>query len=176
MQKVIVASTNPVKINIAKVGFAKMFPDLEFEVEGIAVPSEVSDQPMSEEETQQGAINRAENASMEAIDADFWVGIEGGVDEFNGSMECLAWIVVKSKDGRMGKGRSSSFLIPDKISELIKGGMEMGEADDIVFGRSNSKQGNGLVGILTNDVLTRSTYYEPAMILALIPFKNPELY
>jgi non-canonical (house-cleaning) NTP pyrophosphatase len=34
----------------------------------------------------------------------------------------------------------------------------------------------GAVGILTGDVLTRTTYYEPAIILALIPFKNPELY
>lgn len=55
-------------------------------------------------------------------------------------------------------------------------GKELGEADDLVFGQTNSKQANGAVGILTDNVLTRTTFYEPAVILALIPFKNPELY
>ncbi len=33
-----------------------MFPDMLFEIEGIAVQSDVSDQPMSEEETLRGAL------------------------------------------------------------------------------------------------------------------------
>jgi non-canonical (house-cleaning) NTP pyrophosphatase len=52
----------------------------------------------------------------------------------------------------------------------------LGEADDLVFGRSNSKQANGAVGLLTDDAVTRTTYYVPAVIFALIPFKNAELY
>jgi non-canonical (house-cleaning) NTP pyrophosphatase len=52
----------------------------------------------------------------------------------------------------------------------------LGEADDIVFGRSNSKQDNGAVGLLTDNVIDRAQLYEHAMILALIPFKNELLY
>ncbi|MEM6529629.1 MAG: DUF84 family protein, partial [Chloroflexota bacterium] len=55
----------------------------------------------------------------------------------------------------------------------VRGGMELGDADDIVFGRSNSKQQTGSVGLLTGDALTRETYYLHAVVLALIPFKNP---
>lgn len=51
MKKVIVASKNPVKINATQSAFEKMFPDEEFSFEGISVPSGVSDQPMSEDET-----------------------------------------------------------------------------------------------------------------------------
>jgi inosine/xanthosine triphosphatase len=131
---------------------------------------------MTEEETLNGASNRAENVSLLAPNADFWVGIEGGLEQIGSGMEAFAWMVVKSKDGKIGKGRSASFFLPKKVVELIKEGKELGEADDIVFGRTNSKQSNGAVGILTGDVLTRATYYEPAVILALIPFKNSELY
>jgi non-canonical (house-cleaning) NTP pyrophosphatase len=54
--------------------------------------------------------------------------------------------------------------------------MELGEADDVYFGLSNSKQANGAVGLLTGNVLTRASFYEQAVIFALIPFKNPDLY
>ncbi|MEA2092675.1 MAG: DUF84 family protein, partial [Patescibacteria group bacterium] len=56
------------------------------------------------------------------------------------------------------------------IIELIKEGKELGEADDIVFQRNNSKQENGAVGILTGDVVDRTKCYTEAVILALIPF------
>jgi non-canonical (house-cleaning) NTP pyrophosphatase len=52
--------------------------------------------------------------------------------------------------------------------------MELGDADDAVFGRSNSKQANGSIGLLTDDALTRTEYYVQAVIMALIPFKKPQ--
>jgi non-canonical (house-cleaning) NTP pyrophosphatase len=54
--------------------------------------------------------------------------------------------------------------------------MELGAADDLYFGRSNSKQANGAIGLLTGDVLDRVRYYEQAVIMAFIPFKNQKLY
>ena len=176
MKTVVVASANPVKINTTRVGFAKMFPEETFDVHGISAPSDVSDQPLSGQETLQGATNRANNVSKIASNADYWVGIEGGLEEVNGEFEAFAWVLVKSRDGRMGKGRTGSFFLPKKVAELIKQGKELGEADDLVFGMTNSKQANGAVGILTGNVLTRTTYYEPAVMLALIPFKNHHLY
>ena len=76
----------------------------------------------------------------------------------------------------VGKGRSGTFFLPPKIAELIRQGKELGEADDIVFGRTNSKQENGAVGILTDGVVDRTKYYTEAVVLALIPFKNERLY
>jgi len=54
--------------------------------------------------------------------------------------------------------------------------MELGHADDMVFKRDNSKQKNGAVGILTHDLIDRASYYEQALILALIPFINKDIY
>jgi non-canonical (house-cleaning) NTP pyrophosphatase len=77
---------------------------------------------------------------------------------------------------RMGKGKTGVFFLPEKIRVLVQSGIELGIADDMVFQRTNSKQANGAVGILTGDVLDRATFYIEAVIFALIPFKNSELY
>ena len=174
--KIVIASKNPVKINATLNGFKKMFPEATFEVEGISVSLDVSEQPRSDTETFTGALNRVNSASGEIRQSDFWVGIEGGIEEKGSDMEAFAWVVIKSKENKYGKGRTGTFFLPSKVAELIKQGKELGEADDLVFGRNNSKQENGAVGILTGDVLDRTKYYTEAVVLALIPFKNEELY
>ncbi len=92
--KLIVASTNPVKIQSAKHGFQQMFPSETFTAEGISVPSGVSDQPMTDEETLQGALNRATNARTVQPSAHYWVGIEGGCEEKHSELWTFAWVVI----------------------------------------------------------------------------------
>ncbi|NMS01713.1 DUF84 family protein, partial [Vibrio parahaemolyticus] len=50
-QKVVIASLNPAKINAVQSAFRNAFPHQEFNFVGISVPSEVADQPMTNEET-----------------------------------------------------------------------------------------------------------------------------
>jgi inosine/xanthosine triphosphatase len=152
-----------------------MFPEEQFEVEGVSAASGVSDQPADDNETFQGAANRAQNAQLAVPDADFWVGLEGGIEDKEESMESYAWIVVRSAN-QVGKGKTGIFFLPPKVAALIHEGKELGEADDIVFGQTNSKQSNGAIGLLTHDVITRKTFYIDAVVFALIPFKRPELY
>ncbi len=173
--QIVVASLNPVKIECARRGFAKMFPGQAFEVRGIDAPSGVSVQPVGSEETLQGALNRARGARGLKPDADYWVGVEGGVENVGREMAVFAWVVVLSRE-RCGKGRTGTFFLPQAVAELVRQGLELGEADDRVFGRVNSKQANGAIGLLTDDVIDRTSYYEPAVIMALIPFKHPQLY
>ncbi|MEK7541494.1 MAG: inosine/xanthosine triphosphatase [Patescibacteria group bacterium] len=175
MKKVVVASTNPVKLRAVAEAFARMFPEATYGVEGISVSSGVSDQPTSDAETKAGAWNRACRAADTAA-GDFWVGIEGGVEEHAEGMVAFAWVVVRSADGRIGRGRTGAFFLPPQVAGLIRDGKELGDADDIVFGRVNSKQENGAVGILTDNAVDRQSHYEKAVIMALIPFKNEQLY
>ena len=176
MPTIVIASKNPVKIQAAKNGFQTLFPDWDIAAEGISVPSGVGDQPMSSAETLEGAMKRAKNAQFAVPTADYWVGIEGGIQPVaEKEMEAFAWVVVLSAQ-RMGKAKTASFFLPPKVVELIQDGKELGEADDIVFGKSNSKQQSGAVGLLTGDLITRTGLYEEAVKLALIPFKNLELY
>lgn len=175
MERILVASRNPVKLNAVTQGFALMFPDKQFQVEGISVPSNVKDQPMYDEETFQGAKNRLYNLSK--IDtSDYWVSIEGGICEHQDDLCVFGWVIVKSKEDKIGKGRSATFMLPEKVAQLIREGMELGEADDKVFGGVNSKQKEGTIGKLTGNVIDRTRMYLDAVVFALIPFKNPELY
>lgn len=173
--QIVVASLNPVKIECVRAGFEKMFPQTEFEVHGVDVPSGVSVQPATDAETLLGAQNRAQAARERLPDADFWFGVEGGIADDGREMEAFAWVVALSRE-RTGKARTGAFYLPPEVVNLVRQGVELGTADDLVFGRSNSKQGNGAIGLLTADVIDRAGYYEHAVIMALIPFKNPALY
>ncbi len=170
----IIASTNPVKVQSAKHGFTQMFPAESITAEGISLPSGVSDQPMTDNETLQGALNRASNARAAHPAADYWVGIEGGCEEKHGELWTFAWVVVLRGEV-VGKARTGAFMLPQEVAALVRSGVELGIADDQVFGRSNSKQTNGAVGLLTADLIDRQRYYEHAVVLALIPFKNVHL-
>ncbi|GAB4494903.1 MAG: inosine/xanthosine triphosphatase [Anaerolineales bacterium] len=176
MPQIVIASKNPVKIQAALGGFERMFPNETWHTSAVTVPSGVSDQPMSDRETLQGAQQRAHAARAAHPQGDFWVGIEGGIEvNAEGDMLASAWVVVCSTN-REGRGRTGTFVLPPAVAALVAQGKELGDADDKIFGYTNSKQQNGAVGILTGDVITRATFYEPAVILALIPFKNPNLY
>jgi inosine/xanthosine triphosphatase len=176
MKRVAVGSRNPVKIDAALGAFRRMFPDEAFNVAGVPAPSGVSDQPRSDAEALQGAWYRAINARRSNAEAEFSVGIEGGIEDKRGDMEAFAWVVVVSADGLVGRGRTGTFVLPSKVAERVREGRELGEADDLVFGTTNSKQSIGAVGFLTDGVLDRTSYYTEAVVLALIPFKKKDLY
>ena len=171
--KIVVASKNPVKVNATDLGFRTYFDVIE--VRGVSVESGVSDQPKSDEETLKGALNRVENARKAFSDADFWVGIEGGLTVRNNDIEAFAWIVILSGE-ETGKSRTTTFQLPGKVAELIAKGYELGEANDILFQQENSKQKTGAVGLLTGNKINRTVLYKQAVELALVPFLNPELY
>jgi non-canonical (house-cleaning) NTP pyrophosphatase len=54
--------------------------------------------------------------------------------------------------------------------------MELGKADSIAFNKAISKQRDGTIGYLTHNVVTRTSYYIPAVILAFIPFMWGNMY
>jgi|GEM_PF-79117 len=175
MPVIAIASHNPVKLAATRQGFETAFPEQEFTFVPVTTASGVSEQPFSDQETLSGAEERARQASLALPDADYWVGIEGGVEEHPCGMAAFAWVVVRGT-AQSGRGRSAAFFLPEAVAALVRQGVELGTADDMIFGRSNSKQANGAIGLLTGDLIDRAALYVPAVIMALIPFKNPELY
>lgn len=174
MKKIIVASQNPVKTEAVFEAFNKGFPNEEFIVQGAKISSGVSEQPMSNTETLHGALTRMSRAKEKYPNADFWVGIEGGVQEEFSAMTSFAWVTIQNNQA-IGKARSGTFFLPEAIAKLIRQGIELGEADDLVFKRRNSKQSNGAVGLLTQNRMNRTELYSQAIILALIPFLQPDI-
>ncbi|TOM26717.1 inosine/xanthosine triphosphatase [Vibrio parahaemolyticus] len=168
-QKVVIASLNPAKINAVKSAFQSAFSQQAFEFVGISVPSEVADQPMTNEETHRGAVNRVKNAKVEMSTADFYVGLEAGIE---GNVT-FAWMVIES-DTHRGESRSASLMLPPEVLAQLADANELGDVMDKVFGTENIKQKGGAISLLTQNQLTRSSVYHQALILALIPFTNPD--
>jgi inosine/xanthosine triphosphatase len=175
MSEIIIASLNPVKRQAVLRGFQQVFPLEKFTITPVNVPSGVREQPVGDEETRLGAANRVAAIRNMYPEADYWTAIEGGVADLEDHLSAFAWIVISDRQ-RTGWSRSASFFLPEKVAELVHQGVELGEADDRIFGRSNSKQMNGAVGILTADAIDREELYAHAVLLALIPFLNPTLY
>lgn len=172
---VALASTNPVKLRAVEHGFKRFFHGSEIMITGLDGESPIRAQPMSSEETLQGAELRAWQAKSRQPDADYWVGVEGGVEDTPHGMLTFAWIAVMDLS-RLGRSRSGGFLLPPKVAELVRAGYELGTADDMIFGGKDTKQKNGAIGLLSGDVVDRASLYEQAVILALLPFRNPTLY
>lgn len=171
--RVIVASRNPVKIAAVREAFERCLPDLPWKFEGITAVSGVSDQPVGDEETRTGARNRAKDARRLQPDADYWVGLEGGIDKIDDCLFAFAWMVVIGPEGRVGQSRSVSLPLPPPIQRLVDSGMELGEANDRVFATANSKQAGGAFGLLTDGRFTREGIYTQTVMIALVPLLHP---
>jgi inosine/xanthosine triphosphatase len=168
LTRVAVGSTNPVKVGAARAVLQRLASSAE--VVGLAVASGVPDQPWGDEETIRGALARA-RAARAAHDADVGIGLEGGVvANADGSVRTCAWAAVVGRDGREGLGGSLAMPLPGRVAELVRGGMELGDAMDAVTGSRDVKRGAGAVGILTRGLVTRQEAYEALIAYALVPF------
>src|SRR5688572_10893049 len=104
IRTIAVGSTNPVKIAAVRGVLGPLAPNAI--VHGVAVASNVPDQPFGDDETIRGALARA-MAARAALGAELGVGIEGGVvEEPDGSMRTCAWAAIVDSHGRSGVGGS----------------------------------------------------------------------
>jgi inosine/xanthosine triphosphatase len=176
MTKILVGSKNPVKIRSVKDAFEKYFENVE--VIGINVNSKVPNQPVNEE-TFKGAKNRTLeligiNKEMK-LNADFFVGIEGGITQIYYRWFAFGCMCIADKEGKTGFGTSAHFELPNAIVKELLNGKELGDVMDDIQNKSNTKQQHGAIGYFTNGVMNRSELYVPGLITALIPFLHQEL-
>ncbi|MGL5429701.1 MAG: inosine/xanthosine triphosphatase [Vibrio sp.] len=158
-------------MNAVQSAFSTVFADHNCEFIGVSVPSYVAAQPMSDTETKQGALNRVRNAKQQYPGADYYVGMEAGIEE----NKTFAWMIIETAKQR-GESRSACLMLPPLVLEQLGSGTELGDVMDNVFGTENIKQQGGAIGLLTAHHLTRSSVYHQALILALTPFLHPDLY
>jgi inosine/xanthosine triphosphatase len=169
--KIVVASANPAKINAVFAAMSQIWPDSTLECSGMSTDSGVSAQPMTSDETLQGALNRLRAVAAARKDADYYVAIEAGLDGDNS----FAWIAILHQ-GRISKTRSASLPIPPVALMAMQQGEELGDVMDRMFSQHNIKQQGGAIAMLTGHLLTRSGVYQQAIILAMIPFMQPNLF
>ncbi len=171
--RVAVGSTNPVKINAVRNAFSEFFGDVK--VVPKKVDSGVSEQPRNYE-VLSGAINRARKAY--SPDMDFSVGIEAGLFEFphtlTGYLDFQFCVIYDGRNLSVGAG--PGFEYPPRVIREVEMGKEVGAVMERVTGVDDIGEKQGSIGFLTGNRLKREDITEIAVMMALIPLINEELY
>lgn len=175
--KILVGSKNPVKISSVEEAFKNYFENIE--VIGIEVESGVSVQPINDE-TYTGAQNRAlrlkEINDSQNLNAELFVGIEGGITKQFGKWFAFGCMCVLDNNGRTGFGTSPHFQLPKSVVEKLLQGIELGDVMDEIMNQQNTKQKHGAIGFFTNGVINRKELYVEGLKVAVIPFLHKEMY
>ncbi len=169
-----VGSTNPTKIRPVKAIFGKHFK--EAKVIGVPVSSGVADQPMSDDEMYQGALTRAQKAIKAVPNADYGVGIEGGLHKYSYGWFERSLIVIVNKKGDIGVGASGGLALPPAIIQKIHAGKNLEQAVDELFGTTKIGRGIGMFGIMTKGVVTRTSGVKHGVAFALARFLHGKVY
>lgn len=174
--KVMVGSGNPVKRGATEDAFREVFGS-EVRVEGAEVDSGVPDQPMGGQ-TWEGARNRARALLdlPQAHDAQYAVGIEGGIERVAGCWFAFGAMCVRHRDGREGIGGSPRFRLPERVMAGIEAGRELGDVMDEITGESGTKRRGGAIDFLTAGTVDRRRLYRSGLLMALAPFARPEAF
>ena len=189
--KIGIGSTNKAKINACRLAFddlGKKFLFYGREIEFLFLETETSvpDMPLLKTDLLKGARERAlfvfkyfdENKNK----LDYTLGLEGGVykdiidSELSDQAFLQSWVY--SYDGTRGYyGSSPALSLPRSIAHaLFNDKIELSVVIDELSGQNDVRSNEGAFGILTRDLITRSTSFYLAVINAMVPFLHKEYY
>lgn len=131
-----------------------VFGDL-YHITGCEAPSHVSAQPMSDEETRQGAINRAKYASLQQK-TELAIGLEGGVMHVADHVFICNWGALVTDSGDVFTAAGARIPLPEELTIELNKGKELGDVIDDYAMKRHVRQYEGAIGILTNGTVTRS--------------------
>lgn len=174
--RILIGTKNPGKIQGAKEAFEKYFDNVE--IQGVAVDSEVGNQPFNQE-ILQGAKNRVKNlkkyAKENRLKPDFYISSEAGITNSLGEWIDINCVVIEDSKGFQSVGTSQGFPIPDKYIEEIKE-TELGKVMDKIFSGKDLGKGKGGISYLTKDEVSRIDLTKNAFIMALTKHINGDIW
>lgn len=154
--QIAIGTKNRAKVGAVQEVVERYVDDVTFEA--IDVASGVSDQPMSEEETRQGAINRAQ-AALEASKSDAGFGLEGGVKMIDGMMYLCNWAALATKEGKVYTAAGAQIPLPKTVATPILAGQELGPVMDAYVQQTNTREHSGAIGVFTNGFVDRKEMF-----------------
>lgn len=162
--KVAIGTLNRAKTKAVRNAINTYFHEVDFQE--VDVPSNVSEQPFSDEETRQGAINRAVN-TLKLTGADLNFGLEGGVREIDGVMYCCNWGAVALKNGQVLSVAGAQFMLPEEIAEQLRRGKELGPLMDEFTKEKDIRHQKGAIGVFTAGLVDRVEMFEHIVTLLI---------
>jgi inosine/xanthosine triphosphatase len=160
IMKIIIGSKNPAKIAAVK----NAFDFVQAEFVSLEVTSGVNAQPFSDEETIQGAINRAASALKEGK-GEMGIGLEGGVQESSHGLFICNWGALATHDMEPIIAGGAKILLPEEVAERVRAGEELGPVMEEFSHQKNVRHHEGAVGIFTNSMVNRTEMFTHIMEL-----------
>jgi inosine/xanthosine triphosphatase len=171
---VAVGTQNPVKLEGVSRAFSRLMAGVH--VVGCDVASGVPEQP-SNRDMLAGAQNRANAAKACVPRADYWVGVEAGLNEdAHGNWYDMQTCIVVDATGKSTSGHGPAFHYPDWVTTRALDGEMISDILGPVAGDSNIGGTTGAIGFLTDGRYTRIEFTEQAVMMAFVPRIRPELY
>lgn len=167
--KIVIGSENPTKLEATKQAFAIVWPDETFTFETHDASSGVNEQPMSEEEAIEGGRNRARFV-LDNTDAEYAVGMEGGMYKVASQWFVSDWAVIRHRDGREGLAGTPRYAIPDYLAKHVKPEFDLSAVLEHKLGTKDVGRLDGYAGMTTDNHTTRTTSNRDAIVIALAPF------
>lgn len=176
-----IGSTNRIKIEALE-EVIQEYPSLSgSKVIACQVSSDISNQPLTLEETIRGAKNRAKNAFVASAVCKYAFGVESGLFEAPGTqsgfLEASICAIFDGTDYHIGL--SCGFEIPRQILDLIlQQKIELNQAchDSGISSDLKLGAGEGLIGMLTKGRINRKKYTKQCIMTALIQLENAHFY
>lgn len=162
--KFILGSTNSAKVNAAERMLQHFFPESTLAAE--KAPSGVSAQPLSDDETRTGAINRAVAIASKHADS-YGIGLEGGVRTIDGQMYLCNWGALVTPTSDILTAGGAQIPLPEELANEIRNGKELGDAVDAYFQKQGIRHSEGAMGMLTAQAVKRDELFEHILKLLL---------
>lgn len=166
--KIVIGSNNKAKVNAVRA----VFPNET--VVSHNAPSFVSSQPFSDEETMEGAINRAKQSAF--IDSNaIGIGLEGGVMYVEKQLYLCNWGALVTNDKQLYTASGARILLPNEIAKELETGGELGDLIDHYAQKEDVRSNEGAIGIFTNDLISRKDLFRHVVTLLKGQWEYDEL-
>lgn len=165
---IMIGSKNPAKTESVREVF-QVLSQTQFT--NVDVPSGVSEQPFSDEETIKGAVTRAKNALLSSDEAEIGIGLEGGVQETAFGLCLCNWGALVEKGQPPIIAGGARILLPEEIAQRLRQGEELGPVMDAYAKKNDVRKNEGAVGIFTNGLITRKEMFAHVAKLLLGQFE-----
>lgn len=150
MTKCYLGSQNIVKLEATK----EVLKD--YEVIGISVDSQVGSQPLSDEETLKGALNRALALPKDGLR----IGLEAGVQMHDDILFLVNWgVLIDSLDNIYYAGGTRIPMDEFIKDKLFVEKMELADVMDEYLNTEDIKHKEGAIGFFTNNIVKRKDIF-----------------
>lgn len=167
MQNIFLGTTSQAKLDIVRSFFAE-----NYNVIPVNVDSGVTDQPLDENITIQGAITRAKQAVSPDQIYEFSIGLEAGLVKVNNLYYLVCVVAIVDRSNNIYLGISSKLPLPKEVSDKVAGGKQFGEV--IREFRNSTKETSPVFIQYIQELIDRKKSFLEALNIAFLAYKFRE--